>query len=505
MDSAPRPPSPPTFRSRVKRYTEDTQNVAAWLRQTALNCGYAASTASSSVESCNGKKAEYLIKTSEFIPMAEAIAAHKPQPTIPQDVLATISRAIRLRRRETRYVKLFGAKCRQSQLGDSTHTHFTEKVLGKVRDVLRPIVQPTAPEPQATTASSLSEKLASFFGSETDEADNISDEPFNNLTPVHIDFDDMEVEDEFFLAIDAFMEDVFVMRQYVEYIWTMYKESVMENNVCSLLTNTAIDVVRLAENEFAKLIKRPKRFPADKSPVWTLPALLFYKRTPTLEDRFTYEEFSGLMPIKLLRKDVEDQSDFALFSVFSGLKWYLYTTPEQGPCTLDPARFKQSEINWHPHLPRVVEMCQMMQWQAGIQFSPEFEGFPDGVAEDEIARGIRYMTKHREIPIWVQFAAQTYIDIQDVLDSLLDAPLKELHKWVATSSFRLDEFLSDNARLRTWDLTLHEQFTKLTGSLLKSQRSLELWLKHDVFKKSLAKFSPPHLSKFKREENALLR
>ena len=89
MDSAARPPPPPTFRSRVKRYTEDTRNVAAWLRQTAVKCGYAASTASTSVNSSNGKKGEYLIKTSEFIPMAEAIAAHKPQPTIPQDVSTT--------------------------------------------------------------------------------------------------------------------------------------------------------------------------------------------------------------------------------------------------------------------------------------------------------------------------------------------------------------------------------------------------------------------------------
>jgi len=260
MESAPTPPPPPTFRSRVKWYTEDTRNVAAWLRQTASNCGYATSAASPSLESGSGKRAEYLIKTAEFIPMAEAIAAYKPKPTIPEDVLATISRAIRLRRRETRYVMSFGAKSKRSQLEDSTHTHFTERILGKVRDVLRPTGQPSALGLQTDTLPSLSDKLASLSTSDTDEADTIDEESFHNLTPVHIDFDDIEVEDEFFLAIDVFLEDLFFVRLYVEYIWTAYKESALENNVCSLLTNTAIDVVRLAEMEFDRLVKRPNHF-----------------------------------------------------------------------------------------------------------------------------------------------------------------------------------------------------------------------------------------------------
>lgn len=139
------------------------------------------------------------------------------------------------------------AKGKRSQLEDSTHTHFTERILGKVRDVLRPTGQPSALETQTDTIPSLSDRLASLSTSDTDEADTIGEESFNNLTPVQIDFDDIEIEDEFFLAIDVFLEDLFYVRQYVENIWATYKESLLENNVCSLFTNTAIDVVRLAE------------------------------------------------------------------------------------------------------------------------------------------------------------------------------------------------------------------------------------------------------------------
>ncbi|KAG9195096.1 hypothetical protein G6011_00216 [Alternaria panax] len=187
--------------------------------------------------------------------MTETIAAYKLAPTISRDALATISRAIRLRRRETRYVISFGTKTRNSQLEDSTHVYFTERMLGKVRDVLGRTAQPsTTPD-----LPSLSEKLASVSISDTDEANGISDEHFEDLSLADVSFNDEEIEGDFFLAIDVFMEDIYYFRQYVEYIWTIYKEPSLENNVCSLLTNAAIDFVRLAEQKFVRLVKQPSR------------------------------------------------------------------------------------------------------------------------------------------------------------------------------------------------------------------------------------------------------
>ncbi|KAI4958498.1 hypothetical protein J4E86_004099 [Alternaria arbusti] len=348
---------------------------------------------------------------------------------------------------------------------------------------------------------SLSDRLASLSMPDTDESDTISEEPFNNLTPVYIDFDDMEVQNEFFLAIEIFMEDVF----YIESIWTSYKHGMLENNVCSLLTNTAIDVVRLAERQFALLLRRPKRFPADVFPVWKLPALLYYKWAPGLEEKFTYEEFADMRPFKHDRRGVEDESDFALFSVFSGLKWYLYATPEGGINKLDPARFRRPGDNWHPHLPRVAEMCHLMQWQTHIKQPSISKGKYDSIAEDEIVRGVRHMVEHKEIPIWVQFAAQIYIDIQNVLGDRLDAPLDELKMWVQVSHQRLNEFLCDNDEIDMWNWTSEKPFTKPIKTLEQHHVTAEAWVRGDVFTATLQEIHLPHLSRYKRENHALLR
>jgi len=405
-----------------------------------------------------------------------------------------------------------GAKSRRSQLEDSTHIHFTERVLGKVRDVLRPTSQPSATVQQTDTIPSLSDRLASLSTSDTNETDTISEEPFKDLTPVHIDFDEKEVEDEFWLAIDVFLEDLFFVRQYVKDIWTTYKESVMENNVCSLLTNTAIDVIRLAEEEFDRLVKRPKRFPADVFPVWTLPSLLFYKRTPTLDKKFTPEQFASLELIKLSRYDAEDQSDFALFSVISGLKWYLWSTRRRRefdptPGKLDPTVFKQPDEDWHPYLPRVVEMCHLMQWQAWIKLPEVSEGKFNVIAEDEIARGVRYIVEHKQILVWVQFAAQTYIDIQDVLGDRLDAPLKELWNSVQAYNTILDKFLQVNSEVDRYEFNpkFREGAVKTMNNIKLKKETLGAWFTKDVVNQPLQTIPHPYLSRLKHEDHVVLR
>ena len=215
-----------------------------------------------------------------------------------------------------------------------------------------------------------------------------------------------------------------------------------------------------------------------------------------------------MTPIKLSCQDTEDQSDFALFSILSGLKWYLCAdTKQEGLNHLDPAWFKQSGEDWNPHLPRVFEMCHMMQWQASAKLAPVSQGKFDTIAEDEIARAVRYMVKHKEIPIWVQFAVQTYIDIQDVLSDHLDAPLKELQACVQMFNNTLAEFLRVNAEVDKYepDPRFRKGYLKTIDELKQRQSILDSWFTKDLFTLSLREGSHPCLSKFKHENHALLR
>lgn len=189
--------------------------------------------------------------------MTEAIVSHEPKVTVPEYVMLAFSRAIRLRRKETGFVKSYGASTEKSQQGHSTHMHFTENVLGKVHDLLRPLASQYASQnsPAVGVAVevtdeptfSISNKLTSL--SVADQQELVVDAA--NLSPdllsVDVEFGDAEIEGEFFLAIEVFMEDVWFLRQYIQQTWEMYWSSYLENTVCSLFTNTAIDLIRLAE------------------------------------------------------------------------------------------------------------------------------------------------------------------------------------------------------------------------------------------------------------------
>jgi hypothetical protein len=449
--------------------------------------------------------------------MAEAIATHDSKVTPPKDFLESISRAIQLRRRETTFVTLRGRKYKKTQLSDSTHIHFTENVLGKVRDLLHtttePISTPSSPanatSSHGTKGPSLSEQLASLTIADSDESFDIDEHAFDELPPVDVEFDDTEVEAEMYLAIEVFMEDVYFVRLYIENIWEMYRDGYLDNTVCPLFTNSAIDVIQLAGQDFARLVKRPKRFPEDKFPVWTFPALLFRKNNPDFEEVVTYENVAQFKPMTLPRKDGDDQSDFFLISIFAELNIYLWATIAHGDSDtiklrpqvfkqsgedvqahiprivdmfhlfpkLKPEFFKQSGEDGHPHIPRIMEMCHLFEWQARMRSDKGLKDTVERIAEDEIARGALHMIEHKEIPIWVQFATQTYIDIQDLLGERLEEPLQELQKNLNAVTVSVDGFLHTNSTLGNYDPQSLERAQRPINDIKMTNRAFELTLK----------------------------
>ena len=60
-------------------------------------------------------------------------------------------------------------------------------------------------------------------------------------------------------------------------------------------------------------------------------------------------------------------------------------------------------------------------------------------AEDEFARGIREMVKTREVPIWLGFAAQVWLDVYYLLGSKKDQAFQELRLCGLRSKKAMDE------------------------------------------------------------------
>lgn len=90
---------------------------------------------------------------------------------------------------------------------------------------------------------------------------------------VEISLDEANGEENFFLDVKGFLEEMQSIRKYVLERWTG-KSDLMTK---AFVTNTAIAIVRQKEYEFDQSLSRPPQYPADNFPVWCLPALLLLR------------------------------------------------------------------------------------------------------------------------------------------------------------------------------------------------------------------------------------
>ncbi|KAH7095776.1 hypothetical protein FB567DRAFT_39657 [Paraphoma chrysanthemicola] len=123
-----------------RQYKEDTEFIAGWLAKESLKCGYELSTMgdqpqkaprrlkgkarkqardSSAGEPARG--GNYLIKRTDFIPMAQKIAEQLPKVHVPALVEHTFNRVISERRRVSDWFRSSHGK---TNTGDERHFHF---------------------------------------------------------------------------------------------------------------------------------------------------------------------------------------------------------------------------------------------------------------------------------------------------------------------------------------------------------------------------------------------
>lgn len=231
-------------------------------------------------------------------------------------------------RKESRFVGLVGPRDASTYQSHRTYGHFIENVLARAFDLLHPLMNATSSTglrdhmpPKRPNIAAINNQFAALTIEDTVDGDVPTSASLLYFSPVEIDFDDSEIKDEFFLAIKVFLGDVYYVRQLVLDKWKSYKESQLENSVVSLYTNTAIDVIRLAEQAHERLVKGPDRFPASKFPVWSLPALCFHRDNGHIfaSDDLP-EDPTKFCPIMLPPYTTEiGQSDVCLFSVYAGL------------------------------------------------------------------------------------------------------------------------------------------------------------------------------------------
>ena len=375
---------------------------------------------------------QYIISVSQFLPMAQAIATHKPKIKVPLVLNRLFHRVIKARRSFAKWYAEVGKT--EHAASNERHTHFID-VLQATWEVLVPIEQARkATEPDRTKdvksesgfLGSLENRFAtlrvenpndtSSSHHTTPSPSSAGEEDYRLSTniKVKVQRDEDEVENDFFLAIYTFLNELSSARQWIRHTWEGIAVGDTRIPQAALQSNLAIQLVRRAEFGLEHSIERPKRFPVSVYPSWTLPLIFLYHKAGFLDPAKIRE-----LPTSSRLENITKPGfmvagngeiwgkwgDFCfaqLFRLFHPLAYSFDSTPGQAALELVLDDFTDAEGN-----NLLVTFLRILAVATSANI---------GVAEDEVTRGIRVMASQTTaVPIWAVFGFQCLLDINTAL------------------------------------------------------------------------------------------
>lgn len=494
---------PQILHSSYKTYKEDTKAIATWLAVNAKKCGYsddlldrlgaansakvaqapprlkgkarkkaqnavneASSTNSAPTAVPSGSETPtYIIKVKEFVSLAEYIVAcTKPLVQVPTSLVNALDRAILLR-------KNFGSETGASNVSDEGHAYF-RGILEKTREVLKPR------SPSETINDRLTKPISNTDASDvaqSEEVQNIFDkldlqEPSQefldspNVVPStqarkerqpDYEVETLQTKEEEYLAAHCLLEDVRHIRKVLCALWGNYREG-MDLVAISITVNTAIDSVRTLEQDLVN------RFPA-KGDYEEMIKLFFGLQCV----------HRGQDPNHRQRRD--DLFNMAVYDLLEDIMLPTYSTlsslqdiiqsgsvPQYKPGYFG---YRDTRIPWSQKSPRDKIHDDRLVL---------LEAFPDLVllsmitsksplAEDELMRGVRAMSPGKDIPLWLVFAAQCFLDAQHELKEAISNGHDQLKSSANSIKASIEENLKfhESLRIVNWPKSNDIQFTEM--------------------------------------------
>jgi hypothetical protein len=337
-------------------------------------------------------------------------------------VLAAGRRAVTLRTRCASWFKQKLGGESQSRQNDS-HAHFIQ-VLEEVLEILEwntiePAAQPANPGLAVPDANETQESkvLGSRFAAleleDYDSDDGTEPTPTpttpSTKTPPSRTFnldDVVDEEEEKFFHIFCMFEDLERIRNFLQQTWRDYGAKTIDLVTASLTTNTALDLVREQCDEFIKLYPDMDGLGGATQIIWIMSCLASgrgptYKQLPS--DSFDY----GLMDVAtwcLL-------PTYQLLDAFTRVLGPKFVPVYNGQYGWYNAKADRSRMGVREKYND--DRAFLMQHLSEFAFLADFR-LPLPI-NDELTRGLMQMCRTKEVPIWLAFAAQVYLDIKNIL------------------------------------------------------------------------------------------
>lgn len=494
----------PGIQSTYKTYKEDTKTVSTWLATNAKKCGYSADlldrvSASNSTKAVQSstrlkgkarKKAQasarevpnvaytstskgsaseappYKIQVKEFISLAEYIVScTKPFVKVPIGLVKALDRAIYLRRN-------FRFSTEDSDKSDEGHVHFVG-VLEKTREILKPR-SPSEMVDDRLTKSTLNTETAQ--AKKPEDIQNMFDkldlqepsqefidapdvQPFMTASDQQprYDVENVQTYEEEYLAAHCLLEDVRHIRAFLCALWTNYQEG-MDIIAISITVNTAIDFVRTLEQDLVK------HFPSKtdyESMIKTFFGVqcLHQGHNPSHRQR----------PDDIFNMAVYDLLEDTMMPTYSTLSSLQDVIRPGSVHQYKPGHFgyRDTKTHWSQKSPREKILDDRLVL---------LEAFPDlmllsttmskaPLVEDELLRGVRNMSPGKDIPLWLVFAAQCFLDAQHELKDAVSNGHDQLRASANSIRASIQENIKFHKDLRivNWPRQNDTHFTEMLG------------------------------------------
>ncbi|KAK5125541.1 hypothetical protein LTR85_000652 [Meristemomyces frigidus] len=254
--------TPETYLNTYSSYKAGTSNITTWLARSARRVGVDFDATVSAPSSANGstkpKKREatsatkkYQIPLKEFASIAKAIATSTdPKIRLPKAIVSMIRDVIALRKQATDFFVRF-TKSKSSaavQAANAGHRHFIA-VLEEVLTILKPEDDKQTELPNMFEALTVEETL------EVAEA--------NEPAPA-TDANQYELQttgEDIVFAILSFFKDVNEVREYLQGVWTDYRQGKVDVMSAAVTTDTAFVLLEHSSQDIAEAIPGEATYP----------------------------------------------------------------------------------------------------------------------------------------------------------------------------------------------------------------------------------------------------
>ncbi|RAH76013.1 hypothetical protein BO86DRAFT_426094 [Aspergillus japonicus CBS 114.51] len=458
------------------QYKSDTDAVATWLVATAKSCGFPVDTlgasvnttsppsteptgpskrlkgkarklareaatkaASSGSQSTTSQNAKHILALKDFVDLAEYIAVStKPVVRVPASFVAVLDRAISVRREHGNKARAKGPASLESRESSDRHEYFIG-ILEQVRQALQPRM-----------ADNLANRFEGLEVQEPSEAflqapDAPIPAPAADKSEVNYEAERLSDYEEVLFAFSLLLQDLRKIRAIIVRTWKEYKLRTFDLVAVSLMTNCAIDFARHLEEEIQALLN-------EHGGSIALLVGLYEGICDMVGDDPTHRERPG------------DPLNFRTYNIAESLFMAAYVFLNSFHPLVDGHSFLPCREQSFATCDRATDWAQK---SARDRFEEDNRVMSEVLSEfvylhlllpqpepheDEITRGIRKMFDTHQIPLWLVFASQIFLDIHhclegDVVNGFAD--FTNTAKCIQ-SSIELNQEFFAHLRIVTW-------------------------------------------------------